>query len=522
MSDSPEPISDGQEDQAAARVGMEIAGKWTLRRLLGVGGMASVYEAVHKNGRRVALKMLHPELSGVTEARERFLQESYAANRVAHEGAVPVLDDGVAEDGAPFLVMELLEGETLEARWQRHQCALPPFEVLTFMEQLLETLVAAHDHGIVHRDIKPENVFLTYGGDVKLLDFGIASMTHSKRHSRTQVGNTMGTPAFMPPEQARGRWEEVDEQSDIWSVGATMYALVAGRTVHDADTNNELLLASMTQPPAPVRTYAPELEASVAAVIDKAVAFEKTDRFVSCREMLEAVSRARLEMEGTQQSPGIAFHIPLAGENLRPNSVPPPISSLRPVVTASALGTELMERQHPRLRRLLWVGAIFGAMLSAAAAYRVTVASSSTSDSEPVSAVSTERPVQTEPASQPQGSSEPPSQRTIDLDELPDEDSNHPAESSGTQSSGTQSSATQPTSVRPRDVRPRDVQPSSAQPTSPTDTNRAAAAAHASRPASQEPAAASSTAATKRSEKAAHGETEDVDNEPFDPLSIRR
>lgn len=151
-----------------------LCGKWTLRRLVGVGGMAAVYEAEHRNGKRVAVKVLHAELSIAGEVLSRFLREGYAANRVGHPGAVSVLDDGVAEDGAAFLVMDLLEGETLEVRRTRSRGGLPVAEVLRIADAVLDILAAAHTRGIVHRDVKPENIFVTSAGEVRLLDFGIA------------------------------------------------------------------------------------------------------------------------------------------------------------------------------------------------------------------------------------------------------------------------------------------------------------------------------------------------------------
>jgi serine/threonine-protein kinase len=198
---------DFEHDRYHARAGERLNGKWTLEQLIGVGGMAAVYEAEHNNGHRVAIKILHAEFALVQEARERFREEAYAANHVEHEGTVKALDDGLTEDGEPFLVLELLQGETLEALWRRQFPVLRPDVVVSLTTALLHVLVAAHKKGIVHRDIKPENIFITSTGDVKLLDFGIAKVPESRRSHQTLVGNTMGTPAYMPPEQARGRWE---------------------------------------------------------------------------------------------------------------------------------------------------------------------------------------------------------------------------------------------------------------------------------------------------------------------------
>src|SRR5258708_36403963 len=152
-------------DEAEKRVGATLRGKYTIDKVLGVGGMAAVYRAVHRNGHRVALKMLHASISSNADLRGRFLREGYVANTVDHPGAVRVTDDDVAEDGSVFLVMELLEGHTVEA-WaaSRPGARLTPGEVLGVADQLLETLEAAHAKGIVHRDLKPENLFLTKTG----------------------------------------------------------------------------------------------------------------------------------------------------------------------------------------------------------------------------------------------------------------------------------------------------------------------------------------------------------------------
>src|SRR5579859_4899448 len=167
---------------------MVLKRKWRIVRLLGVGGMAAVYEAVHVNGSRVAIKQLHLELSLDAELRERFLREGYAANKVEHPGAVRVIDDDCAEDGSVFLIMELLEGETLAMRVKRIG-KMSEASVLVMADLLLEVLAAAHDKGIVHRDVKPENVFVTRDGGLKLLDFGVARVREATTLA-THTGST--------------------------------------------------------------------------------------------------------------------------------------------------------------------------------------------------------------------------------------------------------------------------------------------------------------------------------------------
>jgi eukaryotic-like serine/threonine-protein kinase len=286
-------------DPARARVGTLLNEKWQLDAVIGVGGMAAVYEATHRNGKRAAIKVLHAELSADAEIRARFLREGYVANRVEHPGAVSVLDDDVTADGAFFLVMELLAGETLDDRVRRVGPQLDALYVLSVVEQVLDVLSAAHAKGIVHRDIKPENIFLTEAGAVKVLDFGIARLRElagpgaEMARVGTQSGLAMGTPGFMPPEQARGRWDEVDARSDLWAVGATLFSMIAGRPVHQAQTVNELLLAAMTQPAAPLATVFPGATVALSALVDRALAYRKEERFADAAAMQAQLREAR-------------------------------------------------------------------------------------------------------------------------------------------------------------------------------------------------------------------------------------
>ncbi|MFO0758160.1 MAG: serine/threonine-protein kinase [Byssovorax sp.] len=275
-------------NRANARVGKTLRDKWRLQTLLGVGGMAAVYSAVHtNNGKRVALKVLHAELASNAEVKSRFLREGYVANKVEHPGTVQVLDDDTAEDGSPFLVMELLEGVNLE----EHRCraqggVLSAAEVIIIGDRILDVLAAAHAKGIVHRDIKPDNIFLTSNGTVKLLDFGIARLREisGPKHTMTGTG-AIGTPAFMPPEQARGRWNEVGPKTDIWAVGATLFSVATGHLVHEAETVNELLLAAMTKPAPKVQSVLPSVPVALASVIDRALAYDQAERWPDARTM---------------------------------------------------------------------------------------------------------------------------------------------------------------------------------------------------------------------------------------------
>jgi eukaryotic-like serine/threonine-protein kinase len=308
-------------ERARARIGTVLKQKWRLDQLIGVGGMAAVYAATHRNKKRAAIKMLHPELSLDAAIRQRFLREGYVANSVGHRGAVAVDDDDVSEDGLAYLVMELLDGETIEQRWERKGRLLSAHEALSVMDQLLDTLAAAHARGIVHRDLKPENMFLTRDGAVKVLDFGIArvrELTRSETPSRmsspplttTQAGSTMGTPAFMAPEQARGKWDDVDGRSDLWSVGATLYTLLSGEFVHKGETVNETLALAVTRPARSLGERRGDLHPALIRFVDKALAYDKTARFADAATMQHALRVSYAEMQGHDLTNAAQLQVP--------------------------------------------------------------------------------------------------------------------------------------------------------------------------------------------------------------------
>jgi serine/threonine-protein kinase len=258
--------------------------------------MASVFAATHRNASRVALKVLHPELSKMPDIRARFLREGYAANKVGHAGVVRVHDDGEDGDGSVFLVMELLDGETVEARWERLGKKLPLADVLDWADQLLDVLDAAHAQGIVHRDIKPENLFLTRESGLKVLDFGIARLLDGT--GATRSGELMGTPAFMAPEQAGGRTGEIDARTDIWSAGATMFTLLSGRMVHDyPNATLQIVHAAGTNAPS-LATVAPEVPPDVVSLVDIALAFQPEGRWQKAKAMQSVLRAARASALG--------------------------------------------------------------------------------------------------------------------------------------------------------------------------------------------------------------------------------
>jgi serine/threonine protein kinase len=271
------------EQESAKRIGTTLGGKWVLEQLLGVGGMASVYAGRHKIGRLEAIKILHAGVAASPQLRARFEQEAQAVNSFRHPGVVEIRDIDTAEDGSPYLVMELLEGESLATRFRRE----PPLgvpDVLRIASETLDVLAAAHARSIIHRDIKPDNLFLTKAGAVKVLDFGIARVRNADAKAMTtKQGVALGTMAYMPPEQARG--EEIDGRADVFAVGATMFRILAKRLVHDAASEAERVMKVLGEPAPSLASVVPSIPPDVALVVDRALAYDRNDRYPDAATM---------------------------------------------------------------------------------------------------------------------------------------------------------------------------------------------------------------------------------------------
>ncbi|WP_437600823.1 protein kinase [Sorangium sp. So ce590] len=296
----PSEVSDAPDEKqrARARVGMTLNNKWRIDALLGVGGMASVYAATHRNGSRAALKILHAEFARDVGIRDRFLREGYVANKIDHPGRVAILDDDSTEQDEPFLVMELLDGETVQQLWKRKSRKLPVAEALWIAGDVLQTLESFHGEGIVHRDLKPANIFVTKDNVVKLLDFGVARLRGAPG-DKTKAGTALGTPSFMAPEQAMGLTEGVDGRADLFSIGATLYAVLSGQRLHQGRSDNEAFILAATTPAPSLARIAPELPASVIGLVDKALAWDRRNRYDSAAQMRQEVLRILEETGAT-------------------------------------------------------------------------------------------------------------------------------------------------------------------------------------------------------------------------------
>lgn len=275
--------------------GRLLSNRWRLGDMLGQGGMSAVYEATHRNGKRVAIKLLRGDLQSNERTRGRFMREGHIANQVRHDGVVAVLDDDMTDDGALFLVMELLEGMNVEQYAAASGGRIPQGEILAIADAVLDVLVAAHAMHIVHRDIKPSNLFLTTAGKLKLLDFGIASFRETSGLSTvTREGALLGTPGFMAPEQARGRWKSVDERTDLWALGALMFRLLTGRLVYETENPNEYVVVASTESVPSLASIDPSLPSGIVDIVDRALKSEPAARFQTARDMQTAV---RAEMK---------------------------------------------------------------------------------------------------------------------------------------------------------------------------------------------------------------------------------
>ena len=273
--------------------GKKIGDKYLVRSVLGEGGMGTVFEAEHLTiGRAVAVKVLHPTQALKKDAVRRFHQEARAAGTIGHPNICEVYDLGSLDDGSPYLVMEKLVGETLAERISS-EGGLPFEDVIDIVVQVLSALVAAHEKGIVHRDIKPENVFLTKRVGcpalVKLLDFGVSKIIGAQSQGTedelelTRTGMVMGTPYYMSPEQARGD-RNLDARVDLYACGILLYEALTGHRPFTAANYNALLLRILRSTPRPARELRPALPAGFDAVLDKALARNREDRYASATD----------------------------------------------------------------------------------------------------------------------------------------------------------------------------------------------------------------------------------------------
>ncbi|MEM1035109.1 MAG: serine/threonine-protein kinase [Myxococcota bacterium] len=281
-------------------IGSNIDGKYLVRSLIGEGGMGSVFEAEHTGtGRRVAVKVINSgDLTKDQQILSRFEREARAAGAIETQYITQVLDAGIdRESGLPFMAMEYLEGEDLQRMLKRVGPIAPPL-ALRITAQACLGLRKAHEANVVHRDIKPHNLFLARrdAGQVlvKLLDFGIAKVKMDQAQSRdgadlTKTGNLLGSPLYVSPEQARGK-RHIDHRTDIYSLGAVMYQMLAGRTPFEhATALGELILMVCTEAPAPLQDHAPWVPPEVAQICHRCIQKNADERYPTAQALFDDV-----------------------------------------------------------------------------------------------------------------------------------------------------------------------------------------------------------------------------------------
>jgi serine/threonine protein kinase len=345
--------------------GTILDGKYRIEKQIGRGGMATIFAAENVDiGKAVAVKVLSHELADSKTVTERFLREARAAAKIKSPYICEVYDMGTV-DGRPFIVMELLSGESLYDRLARER-RLAVAEVETIATQVCKGLSRAHAQHIVHRDLKPENIFLTTGEDghllSKLLDFGLAKFYEQHQDAAnarlTKEGALFGTPAYMSPEQARAK-NNVDHRSDLWALGCIVYEMLTGRTVWDVDQGVAMILAQVATGEVPnPRKYRSDLPAGFDAWFQKALARKVEARFQSAEEFSASLSEA-LGMEPVERSSPIAS--------------PPAMAVSRPVGSApqapepDLVGASPETAAQPKRKRWPWIVAPLAVALGGAA-----------------------------------------------------------------------------------------------------------------------------------------------------------
>ncbi len=351
---------DGKHD---ARIGTTLEGKYRLDARIGAGGMGAVYRATRVTiGDRVAVKILHADRLRDPEAPERFRREARAAARLKHENVVTIHDLGVTNDGTPYLVMELVEGDSLRHLIERDG-PLPPSLAAEILAQVCSALDEAHAQGIVHRDIKPDNILVTRrpaGLHVEVLDFGIARVGYmAPAGDLTQVGRVLGTPHYMSPEQCLG--EELDGRSDLYSMGVVLYEMLSGTVPFDATTAMGIVVQHVNDAPPPLHERKPDVPPAVEAVVDGALRKRREDRPASAGALATQLTRAVADAAGTRPPASAG-----AGTR-RPTGGPAPTVQMGAAGTGGPGGTGAAGGGRRRRRVGFWTG------VAAAAAVATTV-----------------------------------------------------------------------------------------------------------------------------------------------------
>ncbi|MBA3458800.1 MAG: serine/threonine protein kinase [Deltaproteobacteria bacterium] len=364
-------------------------GAYRILHRLGAGGMGEVWVAEHAMlGRRAAIKVLHAEFSSRPEVVARFFNEARAATSISDPGIVQIFDFGHHSDGSAYIVMELLDGEGLDRRLQRHG-VLAVADALRIMRQVAGSLGAAHARGIVHRDLKPENIYLVRDPEVasgeraKILDFGIAKLVGDAQ-VKTQTSLVMGTPMFMSPEQCRGSGQ-VDCRSDIYSLGCVLHMLLTGHPPFDAAGAGDIIAMHLREPaPAPSSRVA-SLSTEIDQLVLRCLAKDPAQRFSSGSELAAAIGA----LLGTTSQPSVTA--------VATHHTPVPLGAAQTTLS-SASGMSMGKSIAPAKRSRGWLVAGAGVTALVGIAIVVVVTWHGTNDSKSQVPVDTAAPVAPAPS----------------------------------------------------------------------------------------------------------------------------
>jgi serine/threonine protein kinase len=376
-------------------VGQTI-GNYTITAKLGEGGMGVVYLAEHPViGRKVAMKAIHPELSRNPEVVSRFVTEAKSVNQIGNEHIVDIHDFGTTAEGDFYFIMEFLQGEAL-ADCLRRESVIEPARVLAIASQVADALAASHAHGIIHRDLKPENIFLIQKGSskdfVKVLDFGLAKLTlgDDKVSHKTRTGSVMGTPYYMSPEQCEGK-PNIDHRADVYSLGVIMFEMMTGKVPFGGEGYGEIIVKHITQPVPSPRAINSRLSAAHEAILLRALAKNRDERFRSMEEFAAALNDpehyamhasivpSQGPMHGYEATPSPVMIPGMEGQGMGGIKAGPMPSTFR----EAALAVEPLDEQLPKSRTGLWAGLLFGALVAGSVAAFLVVRATSTPTKAP-------------------------------------------------------------------------------------------------------------------------------------------
>ncbi len=281
--------------------GQTIAGKYRLNEPIGAGGMASVWSATNVfTDRKFAIKFMHPAVAKTPEAAHRFLMEAKVSARVNHPNIIEIIDVGQTEDGGLFMVMELLQGSSLETAIRRQSPPMVLAEFISVMIDVARALVAAHKSGVIHRDLKPTNIYLHMIRESvavpKLLDFGVSKFLENDNHALTVAGTVLGSPLYMSPEQAMGL-DTIDGRTDVFAFGAILFEALCGTRPYEAPNFNALIVTIATKQPKSIDEAAPHLPEALRAVVRDCLVTDPQKRISSFEEIVDRLLAVLPELE---------------------------------------------------------------------------------------------------------------------------------------------------------------------------------------------------------------------------------